>query len=1109
MGSRSPQIAVVTPRRTAGRKRRQRPYLGITFINPPENVVLRKMTWNEETYVEIPFCEQLARLGWEVRHLPAGAEPGESQRLSFREVIIEPELREALRGINPFLEDDQITEVITRLDAIPQTPLIEANITATDLLLNNTTVHENRIDGTPSPTVRYIDFDHPEKNRFLAVRQFKVAVPGTTKHIIPDIVLFVNGIPLIVIECKSPAIPEPIQEAVTQLRRYSNSRDTELPEGSNRLFTYNLCMIATSRETAKVSTIGGQEEHYLEWKDPYPTPFSAINPDGQPPDSQQRLIHGMLAPARLLEILRNFTVFRENDQGKKIKIVARYQQYRAVQKILARLRSDQDPREKGGVVWHTQGSGKSLTMVFLIRAMRKDPILKKYKVVLITDRTDLERQLEETAATADEQVYTAGNIAELKTLLQTDTSNVVMGMMQKFQEKGKKRVRKFSILNRSDKILLLIDEAHRTQASVLGANVEQALPNCTRIAFTGTPIMKPKAVRGGQRRRRTTTGIFGEYIDKYTIRESIEDGSTLQIIYEGRTSRDAVKDGRALDDLFEDMFKDHTEEEKEAIRKKYGTYRRVLEAPRRIEKIAADIIDHYRTNILPNGFKAQVVVSSRLAAVRYKEALDRALADAIADLEAKACGQDDPEDLETLRRIKTDVIISGSQNDEEIYKPYTNPQKHEAQIARFKKPLDADDPEKQDGLAILVVVDMLITGFDAPIEQVMYIDKRLVEHSLLQAIARVNRPASGKNCGYVVDYYGIGHHLKEALGVFADEDVEGAFDPLGDEIPKMREAYTRLLQFFAAADLNAVPESAAESSSYAGRTLDPLGNEYAINECVEYLADEEKRAEFLVLYKSFARKVDMILPDRRALDYVHPVKVIGFINTLAERRYRDRTLNLAGCGEKVRALIDDYVFSQGIDPKVPPVSITSENFEKSLSNHRSSKAKASEMAHAIRYHISQRYDYDPEFYQTLSERLNDLLTAHEEDWDTLVKELRKFLEEVREGRQDVEHGLDPVIEMPFYDILVKEVYGSKDLSETEREIAAGTTKDIVFMIQREIRKVDFWKKATEKQLLRRYIKEILLESRLPEILQKRNAITDRFIGLAEHLDAEFKHRVIL
>lgn len=1051
------------------------------------------MTWNEETYVEIPFCDQLERLGWRVWNLPRGAEPCESQRSSFRDVIIEPELRAALQEINPFLEDDQVTEVVTRLSTIPPTPLMEANSAAADLLLNNTTVHENRREGTPSPTVRYIDFDNPEKNRFLAVRQFKVAVPGTVQHIVPDIVLFVNGIPLVVVECKSPSIPEPIQEAVTQLRRYSNGRDSELPEGSNRLFTYNLVTVATSRETAKASTIGGREEHYLEWKDPYPVPFSAINPEGQPPDSQQKLICGMLTPEHLLQLLRNFSVFRENDQGKKIKVVARYQQYRAVQKILERLRSDRAPRDKGGVVWHTQGSGKSLTMVFLIRAMRKDPELRKYKVVLITDRTDLQGQLEDTAATTGEGVYVAERISELKDLLRTDSSNVVMGMMQKFQERDKRggSQQKFPVLNTSDKILLLIDEAHRTQASKLGANVARALPNCTRIAFTGTPIMRSNARRGGQRRRRITTGIFGEYIDKYTIGQSIEDGSTLQIIYEGRTSRDVVKDGRALDDVFEDMFRDHTDEEKEVIKQKYGTYRRVMEAPRRIEQIAEDMIQHYYANILPNGFKAQVVTTSRLAAVRYKEALDRALAEMISHLETIPLSEEARENLQTLKRIEIDVIVSGSQNDEELYRPFTNPQKHAQQIARFKRLLVSDDPGKQDGLAILIVVDMLITGFDAPVEQVMYLDKRLVEHNLLQAIARVNRPASGKNCGYVIDYYGVGHHLKEALGVFADEDVEGAFDQIGDEIPKMRDAYTRLIQFFDSADLK------------------PFGSDYDINECVEYLDDEETRAEFVVLYKTLARKVDMILPDPRALEYLDKMKVIGFINTLAERRYRDRTLNLAGCGEKVRALIDEYILSRGIDPKVPPVSITSADFERSLAPQRSNKAKASEMAHAIRYHISQKASYDPEYYQTLSERLSEILTAHEEDWETLIKELQKFLAEVREGRKDVEQGLDPVIEMPFYDILKREVYDTRDLSEKEKEMVAGTTKDLVAMIQREVDKVDFWRKPTERQLLRRYIKQILLDSRLPGIQEKRNAIADRLVQLAEHLDAELKRRRVL
>mgnify|MGYP001001736914 FL=1 len=516
-----------------------------------------------------------------------------------------------------------------------------------------------------------------------------------------------------------------------------------------------------------------------------------------------------------------------------------------------------------------------------------------------------------------------------------------------------------------------------------------------------------------------------------------------------------------------------------------------MEAPRRIEKVATDIIEHYRTNILPNGFKAQVVTTSRLAALRYKEALDQALCEALAALEAAPLSEEERQDLEILKRIETDVIVSGSLNDEECYRAFTNPQKHEVQIARFKRPLVTDDSEKQDGLAILIVVDMLITGFDAPVEQVMYLDKRLVEHNLLQAIARVNRPASGKNCGYVVDYFGIGHHLKEALGAFAEEDIEGAFDNLDEEVPRMRDAYVRLMQFFSNAGLN------------------PYGDDYDVNECVEYLEDEEVRAEFVVLYKTLARKVDMILPDPRALEYVGKLKVIGFINTLAERRYRDGTLNLAGCGEKVRALIDEYVLSRGIDPKVPPVSITSADFERSLTTHGSKKAQASEMEHAIRYHITQRMSYDPEYYQSLSERLNQILTAHAEDWETLVKDLQKFLEEVRKGRQDVEQGLDPVIEMPFYDILKKEVYDTKELGDQEKEMVAGTTKDIVAMIQREIRRVDFWRKPTERQLLRRYIKEILLESRIPGILTKRNPITDRFVQLAERLDPELKRRVVL
>lgn len=1060
--------------------------------------------WNEETYVEIPFCQELSNLGWSTLTLNKHQTPADSHRETFRQVIIEPELRQALATINPFLEDDQITELINRLNSFTSFPLVEKNQELTELLISHTTVHENRKDNTNSPTVKYIDYDNIHNNRFLAIRQFKIAIPGTDKHIIPDIILFVNGIPLVVVECKYTNINEPIPEAITQISRYQDSRDAIQPEGNPLLFVYNLFSVVTIRDHAKFGTIGGKAEHYLEWKDPYPTVISSINPDGRNPDSQQILIHGMLKPDHLLDLLQTFTVFKKNDQGKNIKVVSRYQQFRAVRKIIERLKSDRTPKEKGGVVWHTQGSGKSLTMSFVIRAMKRDDELCKYKIVLITDRTNLDTQLEDSAVTAKSPLYRANSIKELKDLIQSDSSNTVMAMMQKFQERTVNNEENnliFPVLNESDKILLLIDEAHRTQASVLGANVERAMPHCTRIAFTGTPIMKASVERSRNPKRKTTTGLFGEYIDRYTIEQSILDGSTLQIIYEGRTSKDFIRPAtegengaitqKSIDELFEDLFKDHTPEEKEAIKQKYGTYTKVLEAQERINRISKDIVQHYRTNILPNKFKAQVVASSRLAAVRYKKAIDEAIQEEVKRVSEGDITEEERELLTLLSQIETDVIISGSANDDPIYHPYINSFKQDVQIDRFKKPLVADDPEKEDKLAFLIVVDMLITGFDAPIEQVMYMDKRLVEHNLLQAIARVNRPASGKNCGYVVDYYGIGHHLREALGAFEKEDLTGAFNDLKDEIPRMEEAYTKAKQFFTSANLK------------------PFGDKADLDKCVEYLDDEEKHGEFVVLLKDFVRKVDTVLPDRRALPYVSPVKTLGLINARAMRDYRNKHFDLTGCGEKVRALIDDYVLSEGIDIKVPPVSITSKNFEKSLSHHTSAKTRASVMSHAIRHHISKNYNSDPEFFQKLSEKLKSLMDTHNEDWEEVIKRLNELLDEARNGRTDTAYNLDPTVEMPFFDIIRCEVFGEQEAHEKLLEQAAEMTRDIVSMIQKEVNKVDFWKKDQEIRNLRGYIKKILIDSPLNLEKSSREKITDRLVELAKVKDTDLKNSVIL
>ena len=734
-------------------------------------------------------------------------------------------------------------------------------------------------------------------------------------------------------------------------------------------------------------------------------------------------------------------------------------------------------------------------MCFVIRAMKRDDDLRQYKIVLITDRTNLDTQLGDTAQTAKSPLYRAKTIKDLKALIASDSSNIIMAMMQKFQEKNGKltddAIRTFPELNTSDKILLLIDEAHRTQASVLAANIEKAMPNCTRVAFTGTPIMKQTAEKSRSAKVKSTTSLFGEYIDKYTIEQSILDGSTLRIIYEGRTSRDYIKDGLQLDGVFEDMFQERSSEERGKIQQKYAGYREILAAQNRIDQIATDIVDHYLTNIFPNRFKAQIVAANRLAAVRYKGAIDKALAAAISRYETEPNPQADTEILDLIKTLETEVIISGNANDEPLYHPYTNSLKQETQITRFKKPLQSPDPEKQDPLAFLIVVDMLITGFDAPVEQVMYIDKRLVEHNLLQAIARVNRPASGKNCGYVVDYYGIGHHLNEALGAFAREDLTGAFTDLSDEIPRMEGAYTCLKQFFGKANLN------------------PLGDKKALDDCVAYLEDEEKHGEYVVLLKDYVRKVDTVLPDKRALPFVSPAKTFGLINARAMRDYRNQNFNLIGCGEKVRALIDEYVLSEGIDIKVPPVSITSKNFEKSIEKHTSSKTKASVMTHAIRHHITQKYNSDPEYYEKLSERLNSLLVSHNEDWDQIIDDLKGLLGEIRQGRTDQVYNLNPVIEMPFFDIVRREIFGDSVTSYKQLEQVAELTRDIVSIIQKEIIKIDFWKKEQEIKNLRGYIKNALIDSPLKTDKNSRDKITDRLIELSKIKDSDLKNVVIL
>jgi type I restriction enzyme R subunit len=379
-----------------------------------------------------------------------------------------------------------VEEVVKQLTAnFPGTSLIQNNRHVFTLLLENTSVSENRKTGEKSPTVRFIDFKHRENNSFIAVCQFKVRILGTDHHIIPDVVLFLNGLPVVVIECKSPKVKEPIPEAIDQLLRYSEQREGK-GEGSPALFYYNQFVITTCRQEAKFGTITTHsEKHYYRWSDPYPRSVNDLEHGNSSPNDQQRLVAGMLDRDNLLDIIRTFTLFSTNDKGEMIKVVGRYQQFRAVKLAVKRLLQGKSPRERSGIIWHTQGSGKSLTMMFMVREMYRHPSLSKWKVVFVTDRTQLENQLSETSQSIGFTVKVADSIKTLKELLASDSSDLVMAMIHKFRETDLRET--FPELNTSSHILVMTDEAHRSQYSMLGANLDKGIPNSSRIGYTGTP----------------------------------------------------------------------------------------------------------------------------------------------------------------------------------------------------------------------------------------------------------------------------------------------------------------------------------------------------------------------------------------------------------------------------------------------------------------------------------------------------------------------------------------------------------------------------------------------------------------------------------------------
>lgn len=1028
---------------------------------------------DERQHVELPFLRQLEGLGWNVLDLTDTKQaPADTGRTSFTEVVLEKRLRTQLTGINPWLADDQVEDVVKQLTAsFPGNDLMKNNQHLLHLLLEGTSVAENRQTGEVSPTVRFVDFGNLANNDFTAVCQFKVRILGSEHHIVPDIVLFLNGLPVALVECKSPKVNDALACAIDQMLRYSEQRGAK-GEGSAPLFWYNQFIIATCRQQAKFGTISTHTEKYFyRWADPYPRTLEDLDHGAGSPNDQQRLVAGMLDKQNLLDLIRTFTLFSTNDAGHTIKVVGRYQQFRAVKLAVKRLLEGRTPRQRSGIIWHTQGSGKSLTMMFMVREMYRHAQLAHWKVVFVTDRTQLEDQLNETSQAIGFTVKVADSIKRLKELLASTSSDLVMAMIHKFRETELEA--SFPELNAGPHILVMTDEAHRSQYQLLATNLDRAIPNAARIGYTGTPIDK-------------TERVFGDYIDKYTMRQSIADGVTLEIVYEGRTHNAEVGDAKAMDTDFQDVFSDYKLEERLEILG-YGSRQAYLEADPTIAAKAADMVEHYLAHVFPNGYKAQVVATSREAAVRYKKHIDTALAAAVEKLE-----QSNPDglDLAMLKAFDTDVIVSGGHNDLPHLKAYSDGRRHESSIKRFKLAFGATDEGVDGKLGILIVNNMLLTGFDAPVEQVMYLDKVVVAHNLLQTIARVNRVGgAAKDKGFIVDYVGIGHHLKKALNNYDEREQKEVTDCLSFPEQELRELAAAHAEIFALLTKHGLKDLSDHDAFF------------------DVFYDEDIRFAFMLAFKKLTRALNTVFPAKEALAYMADYQALTEINLLAGKHFHDARLSMQGIPPKLRAIADAHLQSKGIATKVKPISILDEDFEKDVGERKRTKTKAAEVEHAIRHHLDVELDDDPDLQASFAEALAAILKEFKDNWDKIYEELETLRQRIRDARDEPTYGLNRKKQMPFFRLFQRELEAAMeqhpdyDGKPDERvAVLVNLTQQIYNAVERELKLTGFWESIPARNKLKAELQQILVSSqfaKVPDLVRKREAVISRVMELAE------------
>ena len=865
---------------------------------------------DEATESELPALKQLVAMGYEYK---TQADLNKTRR-DYREALLYDRLEKAIRRCNPELDEDGIRDALGQigedsyphnLDIVDTNEEIRAKMVDLSMSggLDPIVVMQNRGDGPTAVRVSLFDFQNPENNDFLVTNQFHL--DGFRRHILPDIVIFVNGIPLVIIECKSPAIPDPIGEAV---ERKNFNKYQQRGDGYERLFFYNHCLIATCGILARVGTVRSAVNHFARWSKPHSMTEEDVEQlCGRKPREQEILIAGLLSKKNLLEHLQNFVLY-DTKGGRRIKMIAKHQQFRAVTQCVDRLNDENT--NKGGVVWHTQGSGKSFSMLwFAMQLMYK---FENPPILIITDRRQLDKQIHNTFKKCGfPSPIRAKSGEHLSGLLKNPRGKTIMTIIDKFATHAKSFT--------EERVVCLVDEAHRSQYKVNAEQMRVAMPNAVFYAFTGTPITKTE--------QHHTYRVFGPLLDKYGFQESQADGATLPITYQGRMPELYVEGGDTIDEVFERVFADVGSELKDKLKRQYVTKDKIAEAPSRIRRIVWDVVEHYTQHIEPNGYKAMLVASSREAAVTYKRELDRINAPPSKIIMTSNLGERGKD-----RQIWDEYHLSSEQREQAAEK--------------FKSP---DDPTK-----ILIVVDMLLVGYDVPICQVLYLDHRLREHNLLQTIARVNRPYDdAKKYGLIVDYSGITRELQKALETFENQDVKGVLTPLDELLPILRQRHADAMAFFDGVDM--------------GRT----------EQIIERFESAHMRDSFEYAFKVFSSALDSVLPGKEAEPYMSDFKSMSRARQVIRTFYEEYSTRQYA--KKIQQLIDEHIRSDGIIVVMPPTGVTYENFlafvkENVPQNKCAQAALIKNMAIQV---IEELMPNNPAYYEKLYERLQRIIQDEE------------------------------------------------------------------------------------------------------------------------------------